>query len=173
MRPFPRLLAAATTAMLLLAACSDSSSGDGDGTAFPAAGATIAIQGWPAGTTGTVRLHRGSYVADPLAVADVDATGRFTYALGVPDAVMAFGEQEGVTVSPPDAQYQVVVLAATLLDGDASPTGELRIGTRYPYPQPVAGDTIAELFYVDRDVTVTGAADGCTFDLALHAGWNY
>jgi hypothetical protein len=170
MRPFTRLLAAAI-ALAVIAACSEESGSGSEPVAdFPAAGATITIYGWPLGTTGAVRLHRNRAL---LAEFPIDAGGRFTYALGVPDGLITLTPWDGITISPAGAGYQSIIVAMTLLAGDASPTGELHVANRLIHPQPVAGDTMSELFYVDRDVTISGSADGCTYDEDLRAGWNY
>jgi hypothetical protein len=170
MHPSRRLLAA-TVALAALAACSEDSGSDP--VDFPAAGATITIHGWPLGTAGAVRLHRNSTSAPAMGEFPIDAGGRFTYALGVPDGLIPLTPWEGITISPAGAGYQSIIVAMTLLAGDASPTGELHVANRPIYPQPVAGDTLGELFYVDRDVTITGVYRGCTYDEDLRAGWNY
>jgi hypothetical protein len=139
----------------------------------PAAGATITAQGWPVGTTGVVRLFRNPAWEAPLGEFAIDANGQFSYALGVPDELLAITAAPGLAVSAPDARFQVVTVAMTLLAGDAGPTGELRIGNRLFELGPVAGDTLGELFYVDRDVTITGNADGCAWNLRFREGWNY
>jgi len=86
------------------------------------------------------------------------------------------GNTTGLTIDPPDAKFQVVITVTTLLGASDTQTGEARLGSRLFSPAPAAGDTLGELFYVDRDVTVTGTAtdsNGCTYDQHLKAGWNY
>jgi hypothetical protein len=170
MRPFNRLLAAAIVLAVITACSEESGSGSEPVVDFPAAGATITIHGWPLGTTGAVRLHRNRAL---LAEFPIDAGGRFTYALGVPDGLMAFTPWDGITISPPGAGHRRGGVGRTPLVDDPSPTGELHVANRLIHPQPVAGDTMSELFYVDRDVTISGSADGCTYDEDLRAGWNY
>lgn len=140
-----------------------------------AGGATLVAPGWPAGTSGALKLHVNLRNAPALAEAAVDGGGRFTYALPAPapESLIPFTQAAGVTVSPPDARFQVVIVATTTLDGDESPTGELRIGNRLFGAALEPGDTGGELFYVDRDVTITGWAEGCSYDLRLARGWNY
>lgn len=171
MRLPPRLLAATIAA---LTACSDSDDpSDPAAELPPAAGATLTVRGWPIGTTGVVRLFRNPAWDAPLGEFAIDANGQFTYALGVPDELLPISPPAGLVVSAPDARFQVVTVAMTLLAGDTGPTGELRIGNRLFELGPVAGDTMGELFYVDRDLTITGNADGCAWNLRFREGWNY
>jgi hypothetical protein len=139
----------------------------------PAGSATITIQGWPQGTTGTLRFYRNATVNNVLAEAPVTADGRATYALPVPAGLIDFTPAAGLAFDPPGARFQVVIAVTTELSGSGSQTGEVRLGSRLFPPAPGPGDTMGELFYADRDVTITGTAGGCTYDQRLVAGWNF
>jgi hypothetical protein len=139
----------------------------------PAGAATITIQGWPQGTTGTLRFYRNATVDNVLAAVPIAADGRATYALPAPAGLIDFTPAAGLTFDPPGARYQVVIVMTTELSGSGSQTGEVRLGSRLFPPAPGPGDTMGELFYVDRDVTITGTAGGCTYDQRLLAGWNF
>jgi hypothetical protein len=167
-RIVPLALAAA------LAACGGSTpAGQAPPPGQPAGAATIEIQGWPQGTTGTLRFYRNATVDNVLAEVPVTAEGRATYALPVPAGLIDLSPAPGLTIDPPGARFQVVIAMTTLLAGSTSQTGEVRLGSRLFPPSPGPGDTMGELFYVDRDVSLTGAAAGCTYDQHLVAGWNF
>ncbi len=164
-------------ALALLAACGDPAAPPPVTTpGQPAGAATIALQGWPLGTTGRLRFYRNATVDNVLVEVPVSMEGVASYALPVPAGLIDFTPTTGLTIDPPDARFQVVIVATTLLGGSDTQTGEARLGNRLISLPPAAGDTLAELFYVDRDVTVTGTAtesNGCTYDQHLQAGWNY
>jgi hypothetical protein len=138
----------------------------------PAGAATVTVVGWPSPTPGRARFYRNQFGGALLAEVPVTAAGALSYALGPPDGLMAFSPQDGVTVDPPDARYQLVVAVTTLARDETSETGEIRIGTSDRRP-PAAGDVVAQLWYVDRAVTVSGAAGGCTYAQRFPAGWSY
>jgi hypothetical protein len=141
----------------------------------PATG-EVAVQGWPAGIPGEVRMWRNAMVDNvvggPFAV---DSAGRFRYALGAPAHLMPFSAADGVTVDPADARWQAVAVMPTRLAGEESEaTGEVRLGSGFWKVPLEPGQTVAQLWYVDRDVSVTGTApDGCTFAQHFRAGWNF
>jgi hypothetical protein len=172
----PATAVAVAVAATLLACSDPAASPQVTAPGQPAGAATIAIQGWPLGTTGRLRFYRNATVDNVLAEVPVSAEGVASYALPVPAGLIAFTPTEGLTIDPPDARFQVVITVTTRLGGSETETGEARLGNRIFSPQPAAGDTLGELFYVDRDVTVTGTAagvGGCTYDQPLKAGWNY
>lgn len=178
LRVRPVLLAALSIlSALSLPACSDPASPPrATDPGQPAGAATIVLEGWPVGTTGRLRFHRNALVDNVLAEVPVSAEGVASYALPEPAGLLDYAPTDGLTIAPPDARYQVVIVVTTLLGGSDTQTGEARLGNRLFSPQPAAGDTLGELFYVDRDVTVTGTAagvGGCTYDQPLKAGWNY
>jgi len=138
-----------------------------------AGAATIAIQGWPQGTIGTLRFYRNATVDNVLVEVPVSAEGVASYTLPVPAGLIDFNPAAGLTFDPPGARFQVVIVMTTELAGSGSQTGEVRLGSRLFPPAPGPGDTMGELFYVDRDVSITGTAGGCTYDQRLVAGWNF
>jgi len=173
-RPIARtvLVAAATT--LALAACGDPDPAtEPPPSGQPAGAATIAIQGWPQGTTGTLRFYRNATVNNVLAEVPISADGRATYVLPVPAGLIDFTPAAGLTFDPPDARFQVVIAMTTELAGSGSQTGEVRLGSRLFPPAPGPGDTMGGLFYLDRDLSITGVAGGCTYDQRFKAGWNF
>lgn len=157
---------------LCLAACGESDPAP-PSPGQPAGAATISIQGWPQGTTGTLRFYRNATVDNVIAVAPVTADGRATYTLPVPAGLIDFAPAAGLSYDPPGARFQVVIAVTTELSGSGSQTGEARLGSRLFPPDPGPGDTIGGLYYVDRDVSITGTAGGCTYDQRLVAGWNF
>lgn len=166
-----RLLSLASTVAVLCACSSDPAAAD------PAArDGEVLVSGWPAGTTGEVRMWINSVpnrlTAGPF---PIDAAGRFRYVLGTPADLLELTGPPGVTVTPAGARYQSVIVMPTRLAGeDSTATGELRLGSTF-WGVPLApGVHMAGLFYVDRDVSLTGTADdGCTFDQHLEVGWNF
>jgi len=176
-RPTARSVLVAALATLALAACGDSAAAPpATAPGQPAGSATIALRGWPAGTTGRLRFYRNATVNNVLVEVPVSAEGVASYELPVPAGLIDFTPTTGLTIDPPDAKFQVVITVTTLLGASDTQTGEARLGSRLFSPAPAAGDTLGELFYVDRDVTVTGTAtdsNGCTYDQHLKAGWNY
>jgi hypothetical protein len=172
MRTSLRVLSPAATlaTLAVLAACSPAA----DPEPLPAAGATLHLVGWPAQTPGRLRFYRPQAMGTLLAEFPLDPAGVLTYALPAPpaDSLMAFAQQPGVVVDPPDARFQLVAAITTLMGSESSETGEVRIGTNERRP-PEAGDVVAQLWYVDRDVTLSGSADGCTFAQRFPAGWSY
>ncbi len=168
-RPF---LLAAAGALVAVAGCGSSTDPSAVPTPSGAGAATLTIQGWPPGQIGTARFYRNATVDAVLGEFPVSSAGVLTYALGVPRGLLPFAPTPGVSVAPADAGFQVVMATTTLLGGDAAEVGEIRMGTS-PERPPRAGELLVQLWYVDRDVTVTGAADGCTYDQRFRAGWNY
>lgn len=175
--PLARSVLLLLASALALAACGDSSvTPPVTAPGQPAGSATIALQGWPGGTTGRLRFYRNATVDNVLAEVPVSAEGVASYDLPVPAGLIDFTPTAGLTIEPPDARFQVVIVVTTMLGASDTQTGEARLGSRLFSPAPAAGDTLGELFYVDRDVTVTGTAtdsNGCTYDQHLKAGWNY
>ena len=76
-------------------------------------------------------------------------------------------------MDPPDARFQLVANITTSLDPSDTHTGEVRLGNRLVHPAPQAGDTLVQLWYADRPTTVTGSADGCTYQQRFLPGWNF
>lgn len=155
---------------LALAACGGSSGEE----PLPTAGsATVVIQGWPAGVTGKIRMYRNATVDNLLVEAPVSAGGVVQYSLPAPAGLIGYTPGSGVVVDPPDARFQIVANFTTSLDPSDTQTGEVRLGNRLIHPAPQVGDTLVQLWYADRRTTVTGSADGCTYQQQFQAGWNY
>lgn len=141
----------------------------------PAAeGGTIAIQGWTPGQTGTARFYRNATVNNLIDEFPIDASGKLTYSLRVPQGLIPFTSGGGIVVNPADLQVQYVTSINTRLASETTDTGELRLGNRLiNLPDLRAGDTLVQLMYADRNARITGSTGECEYDMNLKAGWNY
>jgi hypothetical protein len=133
------------------------------------------VQGWPGEQSGQVRFRRNATINNVVGEFPVAATGSLNYQLATPEGLIAYTPNPGITISPPDARYQLIIAITTRLGSDPSETGELRLGNRLiTSDAPLrAGDKLVQLWYVDQDVTLTGSAEGCTYNQRFKAGWNY
>lgn len=115
----------------LLAACTAAPPSD------PEAGrATLTIQGWPSGETGRLELIENRGNQPMVGQGNVDGRGKVSYNLGAPSALRAFTPGP-LTISPPDAQYQTVMLIKPGFDNPTIRAGDIRIVNRLnPTPQP-------------------------------------
>ena len=159
--------------LVLLSACGSDPAAPATPPGHPAGAATVAVKGWPAGQTGTLRFYRNVFGGALLAEVPIDGAGRASYALPAPPGLFAFTPSAGLTISPPEALHQTIIAINTVPAPGTSETGQVRLANGPVHPTAVAGDVLVELLYVDRDVSITGTSGGCTYNQHFEAGWNF
>ncbi len=150
---------------------------------FPAGGAKLKLENWPAGQTGQLRATASSTSLISFPTTTVAGDGMFQYALTTPtdSQFKPLSCTEGsISQSDPAVKFAQIGERADFVqafkDGVTNSIGSVVISNRQPTSNGdwlVTGAKFGVLLYTTARVKLTGMCGGATYDTALETGWNY